>query len=594
MFRLAEKTLSVEEKGRISPDGADAVYENHAGTWNSCIKTAIGILAVLSFFLLSGCQKNEGKPETKVKAVTQNGIVFSHESGLYADSSLKVHMKAPAGYTIAFTTNGTRPSAADASGKAEVEVILTREMTGYLLNHKKWMLYPEFTYSTLHEDQSLPYGVVLNTALVDEKGAVGDKVQTNVYYLREDYARRFAGCLMVSVTTDAKNLLDYNTGILASGAVYDAWKKTDEAKKVIEKQEWWNVETNSTQRGQKWERPCQIQFYQPKNALPDLEMEAGIRIRGGMSRRQNQKSFTLYFRKPYGTDLLRYKLFDKAGEYETFALRDGGNDAEFLKYKDIFLQDLGRGGKFTVLDSRPAVLFLNGEYWGVYLLNEILSGKTLHTRFSVDEKNVVAIKESEVQVGAAEDIKYYKELQSFGEKDLTDPEIYKQFCDVMDVQSMADYFALQIYIGNGDVSPVHNHVLWRTKDTSYNGGRWQFILHDLDYSAGHYEEPITAATTDHFALARKNFPVFNAAVKNKEFYDLFLKALKKAGSENYSYDRVRKKIDSYNKVWEPLMPDFYKRFGDTSELRKRCLNAMLTFFQRRYQIIVPIVEKEKP
>lgn len=42
------------------------------------------------------------------------------------------------------------------------------------------------------------------------------------------------------------------------------------------------------------------------------------------------------------------------------------------------------------------------------------------------------------------------------------------------------------------------------------------------------------------------------------------------------------------------MPDFYKRFGDTSELRKRCLNAMLTFFQRRYQIIVPIVEKEKP
>ena len=93
---------------------------------------------------------------------------------------------------------------------------------------------------------------------------------------------------------------------------------------------------------------------------------------------------------------------------------------------------------------------------------------------------------------------------------------------------------------------------------------------------------------------RSKFPVFAAAVKNKEFYNMFLASLKKMGSENFKYSRVREKTDQYDKMWSPLMPDFYKRYGDTANLRKRGLNSMLNFFQRRYDLIVPIVEKWKP
>lgn len=560
------------------------------------------ILLAAMFFLLAGCKgeapKQAGNNQPAAAKTQQrlhdNGITFSHESGLYQVPELKVHLKAPAGYTIAFTTDGTTPTDKNASGKAELDITLTRSMSGYLLKHKEALLCPEFYNSALYENSDLPAGVVLNASLVDGKGTVVKEPCTMVYFLLKDkFEERYPNCMILSVATDPKNLIDHKTGILASGAVYDAWKQTDAGKKIIAEQEWWKAETNCTQRGKKWERPCQVQFY-TGGQKPALELDAGLRIRGGMSRRQNQKSFTVYFNEKYGVDALHFKLFDKEDSYKRFGLRNGGDDSEYTKFKDVLLQDLARGGKYTVLDKRPAVLFLNGEYWGPYTLCEVTTANMMNLRYGVDPKNIVVIKEAELDFGKKEDFKLYEELEEYGKKDLTNPEIYRQFCDVMDVQSMADYFAMEVYIGNADCAPDHNHILWRTRDKSYNNGRWQLVLHDLDYSSGQYEEKKTAAITDHFAIMRSKFPVFAAAVKNKEFYNMFLASLKKMGSENFKYSRVREKTDQYDKMWSPLMPDFYKRYGDTANLRKRGLNSMLNFFQRRYDIIVPIVEKWKP
>ncbi len=532
------------------------------------------------------------KPEQKLLRVMQNGIVFSHESGLYAERSLKVHMKAPEGYTIAFTTNGTIPSKIDGSGKSELDVTLNRKMSGYLLEHRELLFCPELREPALSQDDSLPSGIVLNTALVDSKGRISDKVKTNVYFLEADFAGRFPDCPVVSLITEPQNLLDYKTGIYASGAVYDTWKKSDDGKKLLAEKQYWKVRGNFTQRGKNWERPCQIQFFNYGSAKPDMVLNAGIRIRGGNSRMCNQKSFTVYFRKKYGFPLLPFALFGKPDELKKFALRNG--DIGQLKFKDTFLQDLARGGRYAVLDSRPAVVFLNGEYWGSYSLNEILSGKMMESRFGVDRHNVVVIKANKVQIGEKEDIKLYKELQAFADKDLTDPATYRQFCNTVDIRSMADYFALRIYIGDSDWKPTSNHVLWRTRDTSYNSGRWQYIVHDTDDSSGDWGSIKSAPVTDHFRLAIDNFPVFGAVLRNKEFYTLFLEAIKRIGSENYEISRVQEKMDEYDKIWAPLMQDFYKRFGGSFRNRELFMKITLDFFRKRYDYIIPMVESWKP
>ena len=231
--------------------------------WKLRLKKTLYILFAASFFLLAGCQSETNKQEPKPQQVkTQilhkqdNGIAFSQESGVYHTPELKVRMKAPAGYTIAYTTNGTKPMVKDASGKAEVEVTLNGGMSGYLMDHKKLMLTPEFYNSVLYESNELPVGVVLNASLVDGKGAVVKEPRTMVYFLMQDkLADRFPNCTVISITTDPKNLLDYKTGIMAPGAIYDAWKQTDAGKKIIADQEWWKAETNSSQHGKKGNRP---------------------------------------------------------------------------------------------------------------------------------------------------------------------------------------------------------------------------------------------------------------------------------------------------------------------------------------------------
>ncbi len=243
--------------------------------WKKHLDSSAYIRFMKRIFLRS--EKETREQEVKTRCVVHNGIKISHVSGCYTERSLKVHMKAPRGYTIAFTTNGTKPSGKDDSGKSELDITVNRTMSGYLVDHRDLILCPELGKSVLNQDNSLLAGVVLNTALVDEQGIVSDKVQTNVYFLEADFAKRFPGCLVVSLATDPQNLLDYQTGIYVSGAVFDKWKNSETGKKLMDKKEYWWAETNCTQQGKNWERPCHVQLFGSGSTKPDLELIAGIR-----------------------------------------------------------------------------------------------------------------------------------------------------------------------------------------------------------------------------------------------------------------------------------------------------------------------------
>ena len=160
----------------------------------------------------------------------------------------------------------------------------------------------------------------------------------------------------------------------------------------------------------------------------------------------------------------------------------------------------------------------------------------------------------------------------------------------MDINSMADYCAARIYFGDADWRPDKNDVLWRTRDQSYNEGRWQYVLYDVEFSSGMYGYEGTAPETDHFSLAQKSYPLFAAALQNREFYTLFMQSLREIGSDNCEPDRVEKILNNYLNVWEPLMPDYYKRFGNTRNQWEDSVNRVLNFFQKRYAILLPAAD----
>ena len=515
-------------------------------------------------------------------------LKFSRDSGVYPEETLAVKLTAPEGYTIAFRTDGTFPTASDDSRKSVVEVELSKNTAGYLAEHKELQIMKDFPGSKLQDDPDLPSGAILCAALVDSEGTIGDP-EIKVYYLGLDFDELFPGFLVLSVATDPANLLDYERGILATGAVYDAWRQTAEGKKIIKKQESWKAETNSTQRGFEWERPCILQIYDEENTLV-LEQAAGIRTRGGMSRRENQKSFNLYFRPEYGEKCLNYELFPETPVYKSFTLNSGGNSANTLKYKNTMLQELASDRSVLIAAFRPAVLFLNGEYWGPYTLTEKVSAQMIHDHYGVEEDQVVVIKEGRVEVGMDNDLLLFEELMSFADKDLTQPEIYEQFCSAVDVNSFADFCAIRVFIGDTDWYNQKNTILWRTRDTSYNDGRWQYVLYDIEFSSGLYSDARTAPTTDHYHKAIDQIPLFAAAIQNDDFYALFLNSLMEIGNENYSYEKVSEIIQAYDEIWRPLMDDYYKRFGSHSSNYDQEMKNTLKFFKQRYSYIIPYLQ----
>ena len=198
------------------------------------------------------------------------------------------------------------------------------------------------------------------------------------------------------------------------------------------------------------------------------------------------------------------------------------------------------------------------------------------------------IKDGELEEGEDEDIHLYDELLTFIDMDLSEDRNYEQFSQVVDVQSMAEYYAAQIYIGNSDWKMDKNEGLWRSRDRSFNEGRWQYILYDTEYSSGVYGFESTGADTDHFQMALEGHPLFASAIRNPSFQELFLDALRSIGTQNLSYESVDTALDSYAAQWEPLIKDYYLRFGDTSDKWGESLQFTRDFFRDRYMKIIQI------
>ena len=521
----------------------------------------------------------------------EGAVRCSHASGSYRARRITVELEAPDGCTVALTTDGSSPTAERDTGCGSVRLTLDalgRTVRGYLAGHRALMFMPVDPNQYMLDDPHLPSGRVLRAAAVRDGELVGKPIE-RVFFLGASFGARFPGCLVMSLVVDRDDLLDYERGILATGAAYDAWLSTPEAKESLERNKPWLYEGNFTQPGRDWERPCLLQLYD-RGPTPLAEVPAGVRIGGKTSRVERQRPFAIFLRKEYGTDCLDQQLFGDAADIDALRLRTGGQGAMWLKFKDVLLQELAEGRRFVTAQSRLAVLFLNGEYWGPYILSEWVGSRMLQARLGVAQDQVVLMLEEQLEEGLPGDEALYEQLMAFAERDLSDERAWEEFCRVMDVRSFADHAATRIYVGCGDWKPCENDMLWRTRDASYNDGRWQYVLFDLDFSAGAFEIEPTDATADHFGQALREHPLFAAAMRNREFRRLFLDALRSIGSTCYAPECVEEGLRRHERAWRPLLDDFHRRYGDTSILWELGLASTRDFFRKRYDVIVPIVE----
>ncbi|MBQ6222513.1 MAG: CotH kinase family protein [Solobacterium sp.] len=537
--------------------------------------------SLLVFSLLSGCQSNNVVYEPAE-------VSFSVESGAYpGDVSLEI--SAPKGYTIRYTTDGSLPD--EKSAKYNGKLLLSGNGNHWLSEETIHKIILDHTF-TLEETPEIPDAWIIRAASFSPDGTMGP-VSTHTYFPNRSLTSEYPGIMVISLVTEPENLLDYEKGIMVTGKYYDEWTQKEGSSEILkDNNTWYLIEGNYTQNGKDWERPVTVELFDESDQL-SVRQDGGLRIQGHASRMYSHKSFRVYFRKDYGEKRLMYDLFpgDGTDSYRYITLRNGGNAAQDLPFKDAWQQSLLTGMSFTIQQARPAVLYLNGEYWGVYVLNDRYCDEYLEDHFGV--KDTLIIKENEVQDGDESAYYLYEELLSYSDKDLSDPVIWDQFSQIVDIQGMADYFAAEIYMGN-DFRQDSNMELWRTinvdPENEYADGRWRFMMYDTEYSSGLYEQEFSGAENNSLTRIIENQPVFASALRNPDFRKLFMESLKRIGAEIFAPERVNSTLDQWSSEWLSLMDDQFKRFGANEPIWYYNIHIIKKFYAERYKYIISYAE----
>lgn len=470
-----------------------------------------------------------GSNSTSLTELTIHSITF-----VPSDSASKVFSTEPVKYMQPISVK-------DRTGDANV--LASTKNVSLMYNGKEATAY-------YPSNNQVAKATVIRALAIDEEGNRSNIV-TSTYFVGNDIYKTYKNASIMSMVVSPDDLLSAETGIYRVG--------------------------NYENSGKEWEREADVIYFDEDGTIP-FDTKMGIRIHGGYTRHWGQKSFNLYFREEYGMKNLKdYELIpgamnfektEKTTKYKNFMLRNGGNDAEYTKMRDVFIQSLVEDRKFTTQSCRPCVLFLNGEYWGVYNLTEKYGDNYLEEEFGVDKDNVVVVKsigegEMELDEGEQEgDYELYRKgLLAFAEKDMSKEEVYREFCEVVDIQNLIDYFAVETYIGNKDW-PDNNVQMWRVRTpdgSSYGDGKWRYMLYDTEFSMNLWGCDSTIGNP--FTWTAERDSLFAAVMKNSTFQKEFIRTFMDLYNVNFEDTSTKERLDQMAEIYFPLMNQYYARFG---------------------------------
>ncbi len=292
------------------------------------------------------------------------------------------------------------------------------------------------------------------------------------------------------------------------------------------------------------ELPGNISFYEENGSF---SMDCGISLSGAQgSLSLPKKSFKIHFRGKYGGSVLDYDLFgQKVKEFSSLTVRSGQN-----AYELVFKNELWQGLLVEMNEdalsmySRFCVLYIDGEYAGVYSLKEDLSREYYASHAGVDPDSV-EVQRFPVDRGSA----FYTEMiEWFRETDLSDDANYARFCEMVDIDSLIDWFIIEGESANVDL--FANVRLFRSPE---NGNRWAFAFFDVDLTKDSYTAPFSVLFGHSEMLSEHMSAIVWAVCRNQQFVDRLLTRYAEVYHTLFSNENLLSRIDAYQALLEPEM-----------------------------------------
>ncbi len=515
--------------------------------------------------------------------ITDGKVEFSKGSGFY-DESFKLELTADAGSEIYYTVDGSEP---DKNSVKYTEPIEISDATGNPnVYSARTDIAPEFDRHYSVPQKNVDKAVVIRAAAFRPDGSKTETF-TNSYFIGFNEKKAYENLSAVSIVTDPENLFSYNSGIYVTGKTYNDYIISETKDEYDKSGIWWWTPGNYHMRGRGAERESSVSFFGEDHQLLFTE-NLGLRIKGGGSRGFAQKGFNLFPRKVYGNSYLTEALFGGYKKESSVSLFAGGDDNR-MKIKDILIARLMKDRNVSVLDGRLSSVFLNGEYWGAYWIYERFNADYFAEKFGVDPDNVIMIKNDELAIGNEGDKKFYDEMNSFTfHNDLSDDESYKKFTEYLDMDSVLDYYAAQIYIAHTDDWPGSNVGLWRVRETGngkYEDGKWRFCIFDVNSSSMDIEN----ADTDSLRYASEKNYLLRALMQNSAFKKALTGRIEEIAEDVFKSEKAEARIDELSEELRNQVELTYERYYsgrlDISDFDKE-VNELKEFYRKRHDYII--------
>ncbi len=468
---------------------------------------------------------------------SKHTLEFSHQAGQYPVSfDLAINADSE-NVQIFYSTNGNEPTPEDNLYVNPISIEPIENEPNYFCSN----------FSTTQEPYEIEenvYKINVVRARAFINGLPASKVYSKSYMIHPDFDRYTLP--MISIVSTEENLFSDDKGIYVTGENFDG-----DGEHTM----------NCFQRGADWERPAHFEFFIDDELI---SQDGGLRVHGGGSRRNRQKSFRLYARNQYdSSDYFEHQFFESKNinKFKRLVLRaqDGSNSSYM---SDEVMSYLMTEHLDEVMATRPVVAFVNGEFWGVYNLRERVDKYYLAENFNANKDSLDLLNANPFEAGCCvegDSDEYIELLEYIENVDPNDPSFYSYIDSQIDIDQYLTYLITQLWAGNYDW-PKNNQKYWKDSEA---GSKWHWILFDLDFGLRFTDRPsiinfmnnLTNNTAYVSTLPGK------LILENEQITERFLQLWEYHLNSTFEAENFACKVISYQEMMAPHMQESFSRFN---------------------------------
>ena len=310
---------------------------------------------------------------------------------------------------------------------------------------------------------------------------------------------------------------------------------------------------NAKQKGV--ELPASLSLYEEDGSFT---IGCGVSMHGETSLVLPKKNMSVRFRGAYGQSTLNYDIYDGGVTEFTNLLLRSGQDFPISIIRNELSQELCAQATDKVINQRSiyCILYINGEYSGIYSLKE-KANEQLYAGIAGVSRDSVEVLEANVSQGSD----FYKDVVEFCRfNDMSLEENYSHFCHMFDVDSVIDWLILEGYCANTDLTSGNVRYCRSTE----NDGKWRLMFYDLDAS---FSTPASVFMNvlSEYAQQNRQFASFMVPLMdNAQFKDRFLSRAAELMGSVLTVENVMGEIDRLCAIVAPEVERDYARFGGTA------------------------------